>query len=188
MRAILIMLMALWSGIPALAGKAEPVGDKTGSKSADGAGARASKKVQHAAVGAKVTASSTNKEFEDEKGPEALVDGDLGTRWSSAYSAPQRITIDFGKEVSIAEIKLHWESAFATKYHILISDDGEGWTPAHFFFRLGTKTEVRVDSCKMKGVKARHIMVELDERVNSEWGFSLYEIEVIPVSAEPVTP
>jgi len=141
-------------------------------------------KLAHAAVGAKVTASSTNREFDGEMGPEALVDGDLKTRWSSEYSVPQQITIDLGKEVAISEIRLHWEAAFATKYHILVSEDGEGWKPEHFFFRVGAKTEARVDKCKMKGVKTRHIMIELNERVNNEWGFSLYEIEVIPVKAE----
>lgn len=146
------------------------------------------KNIKHAAVGAKVTVTSTSKETEGEMGSKALVDGNLETRWSSAYSAPQRITIDLGKELSLQEIRLHWESAFATKYHILISDDGEGWKPAHFFFRVGSKTEPRVDKCKMKGVKARHIMFELNERVNSEWGFSLFEIEVIPAKAEKANP
>ncbi len=136
-------------------------------------------KIRHAALGAKVTVSSTSKETEGEDGANALVDGDLKTRWSSEYSAPQHITIDLGKEMALEEIRMHWEAAFATKYQILVSEDGEGWTPAHYFFRLGSKTEPRVDKCKMKGVKARYIMFELNERVNSEWGFSLFEIEVV---------
>ena len=180
--------MALSIAGPAAAGESDGSAKPASGKPGAVTEAKAPQKIKHAAVGSKVTASSTNSKFEDEKGPEALVDGDLGTRWSSAYSAPQRITIDLGKETAIDEIKLHWEAAYATKYHILISDDGEGWTPAHFFFRLGTKTEARVDSCKMKGVKARHVMLELDERVNDEWGFSLYEVEVIPGGGEKTTP
>lgn len=144
----------------------------------------AKNKIKHAALGAKVTVSSTSKDSEGESGPKALVDGDLTTRWSSAYAAPQRITIELGREISISEIRLHWEAAYATKYHILVSDDGEGWIPAHYFFRMGHKTEARVDKCKMKGVKAQYILIELDERVNDEWGFSLYEIEVVPASSK----
>ncbi len=135
--------------------------------------------ITHAAIGAKVTVSSTSKGDDGEAGAEALVDGNLTTRWSSEYSSPQRITIELEKARSIAKIRLYWESAFATKYNILVSQDGEGWTPAHFFFRVGAKRDARIDTCDMKFVKAKHIMIELNERVNKEWGYSLYEVEVL---------
>ena len=163
--------------------KAAPAAEKPEETKAEEPAIAATNKVDHAAVGAKVTASSSNKEFEGEGGPDALVDGDLSTRWASEYSAPQQITIELEKPTTIDKIKMHWETAFATKYHIMVSDDGEGWTPAHFFFRMGEKKDVRIDTCNMKNVSAKYILIELNERVNPEWGFSLYEIEVIADSA-----
>lgn len=184
-RLIIVFIVALLAA-PAFAGKANAPAKKPEDKPAAEAPKQAAKKIQHAAVGAKAQVSSTNKETEGESGAGALIDGDLGTRWSSEYSAPQRITIELRKPISIDRIKLHWEAAFATKYQILISDDGEGWTPAHYFFRMGKDKKARIDSCSMKGVNARFILIELNERVNDEWGFSLYEVEVIEKKA-PVT-
>lgn len=200
MRAIYIVMILALAISSATAGKPKPQAkaakdkpkppakavEAAPEKPAGEAVKKAPAKVTHDAIGAKVKASSTNKDSDGESKPSALVDGDLATRWSSAYSAPQRITIELKKEIAIDKIKLHWEAAFATKYRILISQDGEGWTPAHFFFRMGEKKDARVDTCDMKDMKAKHIMVELTERVNDEWGFSLFEIEVL--AAKPATP
>lgn len=179
MNRLIIAFIALLLATPAFAAKAKAPSKKPKEKPAVEVPKEAAKKIQHAAVGAKAKVSSTNKETDGESGAKALIDGDLSTRWSSAYTAPQRITIELTKSISIDRIKLHWEAAFATKYQILISDDGEGWTPAHYFFRMGKDKKARTDSCSMKGVSARFILIELNERVNDEWGFSLYEVEVI---------
>lgn len=186
-RAMSIVILAALAASSATAGKRDAPQKPAAEKPAAGITQEAGPKIVHAAIGAKVWASSTSKGTDGESGAAALIDGDLSTRWSSEYSAPQRITIELKKEVAIDKIRLHWEAAYATKYHILVSDDGEGWTPAHFFFRMGKKKDVRVDTCDMKHVKAKYIMVELTERVNDEWGFSLYEIEVL-ADPEQATP
>jgi hypothetical protein len=182
MRALSIVILLIGIGSATLAKETPPITPKPKETPADTADAKKPTKIEHAAIGATVTVSSTAKGSEGENGANVLVDGDLTTRWSSEYSTPQRITIDLKKKLTLKQIKLHWEAAFATKYKILISDDGEGWTPAHFFFRVGAKKDARTDMCDMKNMQARHIMIELNERVNEEWGFSLYEIEVIPTT------
>lgn len=179
MNRLIILFIAALLATPAFAAKAKAPSSKPKEKPAVEAPKEVAKKIQHAAIGAKAKVSSTNKETDGESGANALIDGDLSTRWSSAYSAPQRITIELKKPISLDKIRLHWEAAFATKYQILISDDGESWTPAHYFYRMGKDKKARIDNCSMKGVNARFILIELNERVNDKWGFSLYEVEVI---------
>ena len=56
-------------------------------------------------------------------------DGDSTTRWASDWKKdPQWVQLDFGKPIEFSQIVLQWEAAYATKYVIQISDDGERWT------------------------------------------------------------
>src|SRR5258705_434265 len=56
------------------------------------------------------------------------VDGNTGTRWSSAFSDPQWIQIDLGPTASVGQVGLPWEAAYATAYQIQPSADGNAWT------------------------------------------------------------
>ena len=53
----------------------------------------------------------------------AAVDGNTGTRWSSAFSDPQWIQVDLGATASISQVVLHWEAAYATAFQIQTSPD-----------------------------------------------------------------
>src|ERR1700761_9205316 len=71
------------------------------------------------------TASST----ESSAYPAAnAVDGNTGTRWSSAFSAPQWLEVDLGSSQSICQVTLNWEAAYATAFQIQTSADGTNWT------------------------------------------------------------
>jgi hypothetical protein len=137
-------------------------------------------KIQNAAMGSVVTATSTNKKFPAELPPSALVDGDLTTRWSSEYADPQAIEVKLAKPLKIAKIRLHWENAVATKYSLSVSSDGKDWKGMHVFMKTDAKPETRVDEINLNGVSAAFIKLDLISRVNPDWGFSLYEIEVVP--------
>jgi hypothetical protein len=71
------------------------------------------------------TASSTeNADF-----PAAnAVDGNTGTRWSSAFSDPQWLEVDLGSSQAICQVMLTWEAAYATAFQIQTSTDGTTWT------------------------------------------------------------
>src|SRR6185295_6855128 len=61
--------------------------------------------------------------------PNLAVDGNGGTRWSSAFSDPQWIQIDLGSTQSICQVKLTWEAAYATAFQIQTSAAATGpWT------------------------------------------------------------
>src|ERR1039458_8176506 len=56
------------------------------------------------------------------------VDGNTGTRWSSAFSDPQWLQVDLGSSQSICQVTLNWEAAYATAFQIQVSPDGTNWT------------------------------------------------------------
>ena len=58
----------------------------------------------------------------------AAVDGNTGTRWSSAFSDPQWLEVDLGSSATISQVVLHWETAYATAFQIQTSPDGTNWT------------------------------------------------------------
>jgi hypothetical protein len=71
------------------------------------------------------TASSTeNASFP----ASAAVDGNTGTRWSSAFSDPQWLEVDLGSSQSICQVTLMWEAAYGKAFQIQTSTDGSTWT------------------------------------------------------------
>jgi hypothetical protein len=75
--------------------------------------------------GQPATASSTeNASFPASN----AVDGNTGTRWSSAFSDPQWLEVDLGSSASVTQVVLQWEAAYATAFQIQTSPDGTNWT------------------------------------------------------------
>jgi F5/8 type C domain len=58
----------------------------------------------------------------------AAVDGDTGTRWSSAASDPQWLQVDLGATATINQVVLNWEAAYATGFQIQVSNDAATWS------------------------------------------------------------
>src|SRR5690349_1603903 len=58
----------------------------------------------------------------------AAVDGNTGTRWSSAFSDPQWIYVDLGARATVSQVVLNWETAYATAFQLQVSDDAATWT------------------------------------------------------------
>src|SRR6202000_3299606 len=71
------------------------------------------------------TASST----ENAGTPAAdATDGNLGTRWSSAFSDPQWLDVALGSAKTICQVTLNWETAYAKSFQIQVSNDNTNWT------------------------------------------------------------
>ncbi len=58
----------------------------------------------------------------------AAVDGNTGTRWSSAFSDAQWLQVDLGSTQTITKVVLNWESAYAKTFTIQTSTNGTTWT------------------------------------------------------------
>src|SRR5262245_26002030 len=60
--------------------------------------------------------------------PAAAVDGNTGTRWSSAFSDPQWIRVDLGSTQNIGRVVLRWEASYGKAYQIQVSNNDSTWT------------------------------------------------------------
>src|SRR5918992_594605 len=58
----------------------------------------------------------------------AAVDGNTGTRWSSAFSDPQWIQVDLGATATISQIVLRWEAAYGRAFQLQTSGNATTWT------------------------------------------------------------
>jgi beta-glucosidase len=117
---------------------------------------------------------------------EKAVDGNYGTRWSSQFSDPQTITIDFGSIQQFNQIRLFWEAAYGKEYIIRISNDASNWTDlVHQTNGVGGIEKYDVTA------SARYLRIFGIQR-GTPWGYSLYEIEVfnlnpVEIKEEPKT-
>ncbi|HET7504309.1 MAG TPA: thaumatin family protein [Kofleriaceae bacterium] len=118
----------------------------------------------------KATASSSNESSAFT--PNLAVDGNGGTRWSSAFSDPQWIRVDLGATHTINRIVLRWEAAFARAYQIQTSPDGNTWTTIH----STTSGAGGVEDFAVTG-SGRFVRMNGTARA-TQWGYSLWEFEV----------
>ncbi len=128
-------------------------------------------------VGRPVVVSSVeNNDLAGEK----AVDGRLNSRWSSAYTDPQSITIDLGEVRDIARIVLVWETAYGKEYKLQVSDDGTTWTDiVHETQSDGGQDDHRV------AARGRYVRME-GLRRGTEWGYSLWEFWVFDRDDTPL--
>ncbi|MEU8771865.1 discoidin domain-containing protein, partial [Streptomyces griseus] len=119
--------------------------------------------------GSTVTASS------QENGGTAAgnaVDGDGGTRWSSAFADPQWIRIDLGSPATLSRVELAWEAAHAKSYRIELSTNGNDWTTAY-----STTTSAGGNETLTVSGDARYVRLTGTERATG-YGYSLWEFKV----------
>ncbi|WP_055585928.1 discoidin domain-containing protein, partial [Streptacidiphilus griseoplanus] len=122
-----------------------------------------------AAKGRTATASS-----EENYGTPAsnAVDGDTGTRWSSAAADPQWLRVDLGSAQSVCQVVLTWETAYAKAYQIQFSTDGTTWTSAYSTTTGAGGTE----TLNVNGT-ARYVRLYGTARATG-YGYSLWELQV----------
>jgi hypothetical protein len=106
----------------------------------------------------------------------AAVDGNGGTRWSSAFSDPQWIRVDLGASFRINRVVLRWETAFGRAYQIQVSADGNNWTT----IRSTTTSPGGVEDFGVTGT-GRFVRMFGTTR-GTQWGYSLWEFEIYGTS------
>jgi F5/8 type C domain len=100
----------------------------------------------------------------------AAVDGDPGTRWSSAFSDPQSITVDLGTVRSLCEVTLRWETAYGATFRLKTSSTNTDWATTTGTSYTGTGgTQV----LPFTGT-GRWLRMEGLTR-GTPWGYSLWE-------------
>jgi cellulose 1,4-beta-cellobiosidase len=101
------------------------------------------------------------------------VDGNAGTRWSSAFQDNQWINIDLGADHHITQVVLNWEGAYASSYKVQVSEDPN----------FGTWTDLNTTTNGTGGINTltvngtgRYLRV-LGQTRATPYGISLFEIQ-----------
>jgi hypothetical protein len=102
----------------------------------------------------------------------AAVDGNSGTRWSSAFSDPQWLQVDLGASQPICKVTLDWEAAYATAFQIQTSADGTNWTTIY-----STTTGTGGTQTLTVSGTGRYIRMYGTARA-TQYGYSLWEFQV----------
>ncbi|NUT08363.1 MAG: sialidase [Hamadaea sp.] len=119
--------------------------------------------------GKPVTASST----ENAGTPAAnAVDGNTGTRWSSAFSDPQWIQVDLGATATVSQVVLQWEAAYATAFQLQVSADATTWTTVY-----STTTGTGGTQTLTVNGTGRYVRLYGTARATA-YGYSLWEFQV----------
>jgi len=126
-----------------------------------------------------VTVSST--EAAGVEGSKA-VDGNGTTRWASAEGNNNEwIYVDLGATYSINRIRLVWETAYGRDYQLQVSPDASSWSPIK---SVTGNTALVNDHTGLSGT-GRYVRINCTAR-GTEWGYSVYELEVYGTEATAV--
>ena len=112
----------------------------------------------------------------------AAVDGNTGTRWSSAFSDPQWLQVDLGSSMTICQVELNWEAAYATAFQIQVSNDAANWTSIY-----NTTTGTGGDQTLNVSGTGRYIRMYGTARA-TPYGYSLWEFTVHSTTGTPPPP
>jgi hypothetical protein len=112
----------------------------------------------------------------------SAVDGNAGTRWSSAFSDPQWIDVDLGANYNINHVTLTWEAAYGKAFSIQTSTDNTTWTSIY----STTTGTGGTQSLALTGT-GRYIRMYGTAR-GTAYGYSLWEFAVNGTPAGGPTP
>lgn len=111
-------------------------------------------------------------------------DGDATTRWSSAYSDPQWLSVDLGAAYPISHVNIAWENAYGTGYQLQTSLDGVTWTTMY----TTSTGDGGVDDITGLSSTGRYVRMYGNARI-SAWGYSIWELKIYGNSlTNPATP
>ncbi|MFF2101306.1 beta-1,3-glucanase family protein [Streptomyces sp. NPDC058202] len=102
----------------------------------------------------------------------AAVDGNTGTRWSSAFADPQWLQVDLGSVQQLTRVTLNWEAAYAKSFQIQTSTDANTWATVYSTTTAtgGTQTLSITGS-------GRYVRLYGTARA-TPYGYSLWEFQV----------
>jgi hypothetical protein len=112
----------------------------------------------------------------------AAVDGNTGTRWSSAFSDPQWLQVDLGATDTISQVVLNWEAAYAKAFQLQTSTDGSTWTTIY----STTTGTGGVQTLNVTG-SGRYVRINGTTRA-TVYGYSLWEFQVYGTASTTTPP
>ncbi|PJI95070.1 discoidin domain-containing protein [Luteimicrobium subarcticum] len=131
------------------------------------------------ALGKAATASSTENAGTPAS---AAVDGDAGTRWSSAFTDAQWLQVDLGSSQNVCGVELDWEGAYGKAFQVQTSADGSTWTTVY-----STTTGTGGTQKLTVSGTGRYVRV-LGSARGTQYGYSLWELKVFTTSGSTSSP
>ena len=107
-------------------------------------------------------------------------DGDPNTRWSSEFSDPQWLQMEFSSETRVNKLDIRWEAAYALTYHVEASADGLQWQTHRSVFN-GTGG---LETIYFPTATTRFLRLNMTVRA-TPYGYSIYEIKPSYDTAPP---
>ena len=102
----------------------------------------------------------------------AAVDGNTGTRWSSAASDPQWLQVDLGATHAVNRVVLQWEAAYGKAFQLQTSNDATNWTTIY-----STTTGTGGTQDLSVAGSGRYVRLYGTARA-TQYGYSLWEFQV----------
>ncbi|ROP36936.1 discoidin domain-containing protein [Saccharothrix texasensis] len=113
----------------------------------------------------------------------AAVDGNTGTRWSSAFTDPQWVQVDLGSSQQVCRVTLTWEAAYGRAFQVQLSDNASTWNTVY----STTTSTGGVQNLTVAGT-GRYVRVYGTARATG-YGYSLWELAVnTETTGGPVVP
>lgn len=116
--------------------------------------------------------------------PNFAVDGNLQTRWSSAYNDNQFLLLDLGNPYNLTNLHIDWEAAVATDFDVQTSENNLDWvTIASIRGNKSLTSDIAGGTAQ-----ARYVKLVLIKRA-TPYGFSILNLQAygqIPVTLPPV--
>ena len=101
------------------------------------------------------------------------VDGNKNSRWESAFTDLQYLTVDLGAEYKISRVVLNWENAAGKSYTVQVSTDGSTWKTVY----TTTSGKEGINDIRFASENARYVKMNGTARTTA-YGYSLWEMEV----------
>jgi glucose/arabinose dehydrogenase len=106
------------------------------------------------------------------------IDASATTRWASAFSDPQWITVDLGSTQHIGRVVLSWEASYSKSYEIGVSDSASG--PFSTLYST-TNSDGGSDSLTGLSGRGRYVRLYSYARVvinGTSYGNSLFDFQI----------
>ena len=112
------------------------------------------------------------------------IDGNTGTRWESAFSDQQSITLDLGTVSNVSAVSIDWETASAKDYYLRGSVDGVNWTDIAYQQNMAYGARIDV----VEDINAEYRYIKMDGITRTTvYGYSIWEFNVCSTPIEPFT-
>lgn len=100
----------------------------------------------------------------------------LNTKWVSAASDPQWITVDLGSSMPVNRVILKWDSTYAKSFKIQVSTDNAEWTDVFSTTKAGARS---VTDETFETRDARYVRMYGTQRGSTTGGYSLFDFMVL---------